>query len=231
VIGSFDSAHALELVKTHFGSISKSPAEFPDVSTVEPVQQGERRTTVRMVGEPPSLIVAYRSVCALDSMAAALDILSVILGSGKTSRLNQALVDSGISGGVSVSASLHRDPGLFYIFAVLNPGRTHTEAEEVIQKEIDDVVRDGVTQEELSRAGAKVRAQAAYSRDGAFGAANALNEAIAVGDWTLYTTLEERVGAVTLDDVQKAARLVFQTDSRTIGYFDPVRDENSVSTT
>ena len=226
VIGSFDPAAALELVLKHFGPISRSPAIFPDIATAEADQQGERRTTVRMVGEPASLIVAYRSVRALDPMAAALDILAVILGNGKTSRLQRSLVDSGMSVGLSVSASLHRDPGLFYIFVALSPGRKHAEAEEIIQKEIEEVVRNGVKKEELSRAQAKVCAQAAYVRDGAYSAASALNEAIAVGDWTLYTTQEERVTVVSPKDVQTAAGLVFQTNSRTIGIFDPVREEH-----
>jgi zinc protease len=225
VIGSFDPGEALALIRKYFGEIGRSPTPFPGVTTVEPRQQGERRTTIRMVGEPASLMMTYHAVNARDPMAPALDVLSVILGHGKTSRMQRKLIDSGLALGVSVSASLHRDAGLFLIFASINPGRTHADVEAAIQTELDILLLEGVTEEELVRAKTKVRAYTAYAQDGAYSVASGLNEAIAVGDWTLFTRQDEQVQEVTREQVNEAARIILNTDARTVGNFIPVRNE------
>ena len=223
VIGSFEIEATLQLIQKHFGHIEAGPDSYPGVTTREPEQLGERRTTIKMTGDPAMLMVAYRGVSASDPDSAALGVLSAILGTGKTSRLQRQISDKGLSVGISSASSAHADPGLFYIFAALTPGKTHREVEEAIQQVLQGLLDEGVTSEELERAKAKFVAQAAFARDGAYSVASGLNEAIAVGDWTLFTTKEERVRNVSVDDVNRVARRILQLDLSIVGQFEPAR--------
>ena len=61
-----------------------------------------------------------------------------------------------------------------------------------------------------------------FSQDGSYAIASGLNEAIASGDWTLYTTYQQKVGAVTKEDIKKVVNKYFLEDLSTVGYFIPL---------
>ena len=49
--------------------------------------------------------------------------------------------------------------------------------------------------------------------------AGSLNEALAIGDWTFFTNLPAKIGAVTAKQVRDVARKYLTDDQSTIGYF------------
>ena len=51
IIGDFDPATALGLVKKFYGVYPRAPKPIPQVYTEEPAQSGPRRVTVRRAGE------------------------------------------------------------------------------------------------------------------------------------------------------------------------------------
>jgi zinc protease len=61
----------------------------------------------------------------------------------------------------------------------------------------------------------------AYRRDGTGSAAGALNEYIAMGDWSLYVTYLGKLEKVTPADVQRVARKYLNKDQSTTGWFVP----------
>ena len=94
--------------------------------------------------------------------------------------------------------------------------------EKVILAEIEALKKDGVTAAEVARALSKENASTAYGRDGSFAIAAQINEDIAVGDWTYYLTLPEKIKAVTAADVNRVARVYLVEDQSTTGWFIPV---------
>jgi zinc protease len=222
VIGAFDRYQALSLVAQRFGSIPSSPEPIPDVLTREPVQRGQRRTIIRQAGQLGASMVAFKSPPALDADTDALDVLSVLLGFGKSSRLYRRLTDAGLTSSAHASASRLRNPGLFYVFATLAPERTHEEVEAVIFEVVDEIRRDGVTEAEIQRARNQLKAQEAFGRDGAFAIASHLNEAIAAGDWKLYATYLERIDRVTAEAIRTAAGRYLTEDASIVGHYVPV---------
>src|SRR5690606_40075843 len=121
-------------------------------------------------------------------------------------------------------ASRLRDPGLIYFYAMLAPGRTHEEVEAAIREVVDEVRRDGIDEAELQRAKNQRYASEAFGRDGSFAIASQLNEAIAAGDWRLYTTLRSRIEKVSMEDVQNAAKRYLVDDQRTLGLYIPIQE-------
>ena len=60
VVGDVDRDQVLAMVKRHFGSIPKAADPAP-MTTVEPVQMGERRFKIRKPGDTRYFLAAYRN--------------------------------------------------------------------------------------------------------------------------------------------------------------------------
>jgi len=144
-----------------------------------------------------------------------------VLASGKGSRLFKRLTDRGLTSDVFAMSSRLRDPGLFSLFAFLAPDATHEVVEEGMREAVQAVQQNGITDEELQRAQTQLKAKEAFGRDGPFAIAAQLNEAIAAGDWTLYTTYLDRIDRVTPDHVQRVAQTYLQPERATVGHYIP----------
>lgn len=221
VIGDFATKTALGWIKSYFGRHPASPEPIPEMYTTEPAQEGPRRFSIKRSGEAGIIVVGHKSPPGLEKNKDALAVLSNILGSGKTSRFYRELVDTALAPSVSVWDHPFRDNGLFSTYAFLTPGTSHQEVEDIILKVYRSIQEDGVTGEEVQRAIGMVRAQVAFSRDGSYAVAAALNEAIATGDWTYYTTYLDRIQSVTAEQIQAAAQTYLVEDQSTTGWFVP----------
>ncbi len=225
VVGDFVPADALALVEEHFGSIPSGPADASAIGEVvptrEPEQVGERRVIVRQAGQLGTVLVAYKAPAGLDADADALDVLATLLGTGKSSRLYRSLTDRSLATGASAYYPRLRDPGLFVAYATLPPDVDADETEAALRETLLAVATEGVSVEELARARRQVVAAEAFGRDGPMSVAGQLNEAIAVGDWTLYPRYRARIESVTREDVQAAAARVFDDDRLTVGRYVP----------
>ncbi len=224
IIGDADRADVLEKVEAFFGGIEASPQTIPQTYTVEPPQYGERRIVLRRPGLLGAIKMAYKSPKGSDPDADALDLLAIVLAWGKNSRLYKALTDAGLTSHVFASNARLRDPGLFTLTAMLAPGKSHAEVEETLRTSLAEIVQEEVSEKELDRARNHMIAQEAFGRDGPFLIAAHLNEAIAVGDWTLFTTYLDRIRGVTSDDLNRVARTYFTDDGLTTGLYVPVTE-------
>ncbi len=221
LVGQFDRRAALEEVAEHFGSIDSASHDIPQVTTQEPAQTGQRRVTVKQDGQIGALLMAYKAPPAREEESDVLDVLARILASGKGSRLFRRCTDQGLTSDVFGINFRLRDPGLFSVFAYLAPEQDHETVEAAIKETIDSIREEGVSQEELDRARSQLRAQTAFDRDGPMQVASQLNEALAAGDWKLYTRYLDRLDEVTVDDVQRAARTYLTDDTSTVGWYVP----------
>src|SRR5690606_27235174 len=140
VIGAFEPAAALELIRRHYGAIPKAPHPIPVVYTVEPEQDGPRRLVVRRAGELGVIDIAHKICAGTHPDYAPLTVLSAILGTGKNSRLYRALTDPGLSPGVSVATFFHHDPTLHHTLIPLAPGVAPQQVEDIAVAEFQRVV-------------------------------------------------------------------------------------------
>jgi zinc protease len=225
IVGDVEPAEALALVRKYYGAIPRAPKPIPQVYTQEPPQTGPRRVTVKRAGAIGLLMKAYKGPHARHPDMPALSVLGSVLSSGQNSRLSRGLVDKSLATYASAGMAPTHDPGLFVFRIALTPDVTHEQAEEALLAEIERVKNEGVTAEEVERVIQQYRAGEAYLRDGTMGVASALNEAIAVGDWTLYVTFPERVAKVTAEDVQRVAREYLNEDRSTTGWFVPTKSQ------
>ena len=221
VIGDFETAPALELVKKHYGAITKAPKPIPFVYTEEPEQTGPHRVTVKRAGELGVVAIAHKIPAALHKDQAALRVLNVILTVGKNSRDYRALTDKNLTTAVSGDVGFFHDPSLYFVYANLAPGSTHEQVEKIVLDELERVKKEGVTDGEIAAAVARMLAASSYARDGSFASASKLNEFIAAGDWTLYVNGDDALKQVKAADVKRVANTYLLEDKRTTGWFIP----------
>ena len=217
VVGDFDPARIFELIEKNFAYASAQ--EIPEMYTSEPPQEGERRVVVRRAGQTNIVAVAHKTPPGLHADAYPMQVIARILAGGKSSRLYRALVETGLANEIVPLNYPFRDNALFAIYALLNRGVSHEEVEAIILAEYAKLQEKGVTDEELAIAKAQVKAESAFSRDGAHEIASNISEAVTLGDFTYYTTFSERIANVSASSILHAARTYLVPSQSTTGQF------------
>lgn len=241
VIGDFDFDRTREAIERNFGALPRAALAIPDVYTEEPPQAGERSVVVKRPGETTLVAYAYHTPAALGqhgvlssaALAAraaampaendgyALEVLSRVLGRGRTSRFSRALVDTGLALDASAWDWGSRDPGLFQIVVSVRPGITADAVRAELDATLEAVIARGPDASEVERVVAQIEVQRAFARDGTYALAQRLAEFEAVGTWRLDEDYTRRIAAVTPEAVREVARKYLHEDNRTVGLLLP----------
>lgn len=221
IIGDFNKAEALAHIKNYFGEHNASKNNIPEMYTEEPEQEGPRRTVVKRAGQTGVVGVGHKTQEGLHEDTYAFQLLGKILSEGKTSRFYKTIVDRGLATSLLMYDFPLKDNGMFITYIFLTPDTGHQTVEDIVLEEYKKIINGGVTKEEIARAKAQTRASVAFSRDGSYAVASALNEAIAIGDWTFYTTFMDHIEKVSTKDIQRVAKKYLVEEKSTTGWFIP----------
>jgi zinc protease len=225
-VGDFNSDELFAKIKQHFEAIPAAGVVKPRL-TPEPVQLGERRFEIRRAGQMDFLLIGWHVPESENPDNFALVALGNILGSGRTSRLYHALVDSGQCAEAFAydSAFGYQDPFLFLAGAALNPGTELDSVEQALLAELDKISADGVTSAELERAKKQARVSFVFEKD------NVEQEATGIVDFELMHSYQDAdkylpgIEAVTSEDVVRVAKQYLTRDNRTVGRYYAKRPE------
>lgn len=140
-----------------------------------------------------------------------LNLAGDVLATGKNSRLFERLVyNDQIATSVQAGMFDNEIGGLFFSSVTVQPGGDLKEVEKALNEEIERLLKDGITEEELERA--KTQRRSAFVRGlesvGGFGGKSdilAMN-AVYEGDPGAYRKSMDRLEAATAEDVTAAAR-------------------------
>jgi zinc protease len=222
VMGDFESSNALELIAKYYGVHPHSSKPLPQVYTVEPRQEGERRFVINRAGDAPRVAVSFHVPEAVHADTYPLAVMSEVLGgSRKTSRLYKALVDTKLAASAFIWHFQQKDPGMFMVIATVAPGAKPEDVEAAIHAELARMAVEPPTEDELRRVRAANRKGTALGAADPMTMANQIAEAESVADWTHYVNYDDHYEAVTAADVQRVAQTYFESDNRTVGYFIP----------
>lgn len=213
------------LAEKYYGVIPANPDLPERVRTEEPPQTAERRLVFRdaRVAQP----YVRRSYLAPErdagdqERAAALTFLSEILGGGTTSFLTEELQFNSqiatFTGAFYRGVSL--DDTTFNVIVVPQPGVSLQEAEDAMDAALAKFLQEGVDAEQLERIKLQIRASEIYARDDVDRIANRYGQALTSG-----LTIEdvkawpEILDAVTAEDIQQAARDLFDKRASVTGW-------------
>jgi zinc protease len=117
----------------------------------EPRQLGRRESHTEFPTELSRLEFAWHGPALTHPDTPALDLLSMVLGEGRSSRLYRQLrEEKGLVHSISAFSYSPGDPGLFGIEATLDPEK-RSEAQRAILELVEELKRNGVTQAELEK--------------------------------------------------------------------------------
>ena len=228
VAGNFDAELALSLVVEKFGAIptpdrTGSNTLYPTY-TAEPIQDGERRVTLRRSGEIQFATSSYHVPPGSHPDFAAVEVLSFILGDTPSGRLYKAMVETQIATASGASAFQLREAGPLLTFAVVPTENDLGDALGKMNATVEGVLQSPITGEEVDRAKTALMNGMRQAFNSSSGIALQLSEWSSMGDWRLFFLHRDRVEQITADDVNRVAQAYIKPDNRTVGLFYPTEN-------
>jgi zinc protease len=221
-VGAFKAPALLETIKARFGRIPRGAAP-PPVTAVEPVQNGPRRVVVRKEAQLPIVYLAYPVPNQTSADAPALEVLSTVLSSGRSSRLYRSLIydrQLALDAGGDYSW-FSFDANLFWFWATAMPGQTPETLEAELLGEMAKLEKEPVTDVELQRVRNQIEAAFVFQEDSVHRRASLLARFELVGGYAQKEQYLQRIRAVTAADVQRVARAYFLEQRKNAGVLIP----------
>ena len=219
VTGNISFEEAVSLTEKWFGPIPRREVPLRQLPK-EPVQTGERRQVVERNVPLDSLFMAYHMCDRLDADYYAFDILSDILSNGRSSRLNQHLVqEKQLFSSIDAYISGTIDAGLFHISGKPAAGVSLEEAETAVREELNELQTALVQEHELEKVKNK------FESTQIFGNINYLSVATNLAWFELLGKAEdlekevERYRSVTAMQLREVAQSAFRKDNGVVLYY------------
>ncbi len=213
VAGDVKHDEVKRLSEKWFGPIPSGNRPNRNIQS-EPIQTEARRLTVNRDVPTDSITKVYHMAARMDAEYQAQDLLSDVLGRGQSARLFNALVkDEQLFTDVSAHVSGSFDKGLFVINGRVKNGVNPELAEAGIQRVIDELLANGIPEQELIKV--KNKAESTH----VFGEVSILNKAMnlafgeLLGDIEMVNTEIAKLHAVTSADVLKQAQNILREEN------------------
>ncbi len=219
VVGDVTVPELQKLTNQYFAGVSDAPAP-PPVVTQEPVQDAERRVTLEDPAQP-MIMIGWHIPAASDPGYPAYEALASLLGGGDWARLNKALVkERKIAVDLQAFAGLpgEKYPTLLAMVVVPATGQDPVAVEQAVYGIMDSILAvQPFKADELEGYKVRVRAQNIARAERNSSLTDALVRAqIIQGDWREFFREQERVQALTVDDVMAAMRRSLIKSNRTV---------------
>jgi len=221
IAGKLDETQTLAWVADAFGGIPKPQRALDKTYTVEPTQDGERFVALRRVGDTQSVIALYHIAAGSHPDAAAMEVLSGVLGEAPSGRLYKALVDNKKAVSANADAEELHDPGFLMASARLRKDQSLDDARQTLIGTIEKLADDPPSKEEVDRAKARILKQFELQMTNTQSVALNLSDWASMGDWRLLFVTRDRIKDVTPDDVLRVAKTYLKESNRTLAEFIP----------
>lgn len=230
VVGDVNPKEVFVLAQKYYGQIKSRPLLPLDKRKpqTEPLQVGIKRITVKAPARLPYLAMGYHAPVlrnpATDWEPYALEMLAGVMDGNESARLNKELVRErriASSAGAGYDSTA-RGPGMFYLDGTPSEGRTVADLEAALRGEVEKLVRDGVTEEELARVKAQVVAGHVFQLDSMAYQAMQIGQLESIGlSYRDVDTMLKKLQAVTAEQVRDVAKKYLKDDSLTVAILDP----------
>lgn len=227
IVGDLDVQEALVQVQKYFGDIPARPTPSRN-DVLEFERLGYRHMEIESNVQVPNLYMTWnvKSLATAKNPqdAYALTIIRSLLDSGISSRLQDRLVrDRKVLTSVSVSYDpYNRGDSLFGISALPAPGVNLAEAQTAIQKEIDLLKTEAISEYELARISTRFIANLIYSQDSLSGQAKMIGNLEVNGlSYRLMDELPQHYDSVRAEDIQRVANAYFVRENLSTLYLLP----------
>jgi len=186
----------------------------------EPIQKKLKRLEVSAKVPLDAIYFVYHMPEKLSVDYPACDLMSDILGRGKSSRLHQKLVNekklfSSLNGHISGS----NDPGMIIIDGKLNQGVKLEDAEQEIVNVIEELKATKVSEEELTKVKNQAESTVQFGEVELLERCMALAFAANLGDPELVNKESEKIQSVCLEDIHRVANTYLVKENLSVMYY------------
>ncbi len=227
VCGDFRTSEILKTIRDAFGPIKPSDLK-PARKIAEPPQMVTR--SVEYHTDKTNLAYVnylYHVPTYGDPDSPALELLAYILSSGRQSRMFREFVESGIASNADAIDATNADPYLFYFDIEVLPGIALTEIESRLDKLIENIKSETVSESELQRAKNRFRADTIFGAQSTSSYGRQLGWfEIATGDHDFLDKYLADIDRVTTADIQRVARKYLVPANLTRGRLIPETPES-----
>ncbi len=217
ISGDIKKEKVEKMIKEKFGEIPDSPVP-PGFIPREKTYLGERRGLIVHDVEVPSLMISYLSCEAENQDSIPLDILQIILASGRSSRLYSKLVQESLHA-VSISAEFpwRFDPSLFTIHCILKANERIESVERIIYSEIEKLKKGDIKDDEIQKAKNIIFTEFVRGLQTNSGIAHMIGSyELLLGDWRKLFYILEGYQKIEKDGLIEVAQKYFVDDRKTV---------------
>jgi len=227
VTGDFSTEEILAKIKSAFEKIPRG-AEPPKVRAEEPPQRGERRVILKKEAELPFILMYYHAPNLKSPDNYALDLLSVVLAGGRSSRLYHELVyQKRIARSIDADYSgVSIDPTGFSVTGQLMPGKEPAEVEREIDGLLEKIKLELISERELQKAKNQIESSFIFAQDSIFGQAMKIGYYEAAAGWRMMDAYLDGIKRVTREDIRRVAKQYLDRDRRTVGVLIPTKEKS-----
>ncbi len=204
--GGVEHDHLVRLVSAAFEPLLGGIASPTGLRAVAPAPAAASTVVARDRAGQTNLVLGTTGLRRDDPRRFALEVLSVALGGGMSSRLFQSVREQrGLAYSVYSYAASHADTGLFGVYAGCAPGKVASVLD-LVRSELASVASNGVGDEEVRRGKGAVRGSLVLGLEDTGDRMSRLGKAELVhGEVLTIEQLLARIDAVTPDDVRAVA--------------------------
>ncbi|MEH2326744.1 MAG: pitrilysin family protein [Nostoc sp.] len=230
ITGDFATEPVLKVVKETYGKLPKRAKTAVSKNSAQVTASTSAAKKAPIVLKQPGSTALLQAVYPLPDIkhpdVPAIDVMDTILTGGRSSRLYQALVESGLASSASGSASELIEPGWYEINATAAPGQELEKIAQVLQESLAKLQEQPVTTEELNRAKTQLQASYILGNQDITSQATQLgyNQTVA-GDYRFIEQYLAAIAKVTPAQVQKVAKTYLNPAQQTIGFFEPTQPD------
>jgi predicted Zn-dependent peptidase len=207
VAGDIDPKTVFKETKKYFSAI-KNPKEKMRVNhQIEPIQDGAKRVVIKKDSEVEMLAIAYKIPAFNDPDQVALSALSELLNSGKSSKLQELLVDKKKMVNQIYAYNMEQiDPSIYLFLAVCNPKVKAEDVEKEILGLIEKIKNGDISEKEIEKVKTNTRADFIFSMENSSTLANIFGSYLARGDIKPLLNYEDAINKLTKEDIIKVAK-------------------------
>ncbi|MEH1881166.1 MULTISPECIES: M16 family metallopeptidase [unclassified Nostoc] len=235
ITGDFATEPVLKVVKETYGKLPKRPKTVVAKNSAQVTAPTSVAKKAAIVLKQPGSAALLQAVYPLTDInhpdVPAIDVMDAILTGGRSSRLYQALVESGLASSVSGGAAELIEPGWYEINATAAPGKELGKIAQVLQESLAKLQQQPVTTEELNRAKTQLQASYILGNQDITSQATQLgyNQTVA-GDYRFIEKYLAAIAKVTPAQVQEVAKTYLNPAKQTIGFFEPTQPDGKPGT-
>lgn len=224
IVGDFDKQKVLEKVEKEFDFKGRPNApkkineiDSPTDHTIVVENKGKSNTSYLMIG-----FLGPKANQLKENIE--LDIISIILGESTSSRLYQNLIEKQPEPVFNMANAEHyqfKDGNNFFVQANFKPEKRDL-AIELVKKEIDNLLTNRITEEELEKAKKKIKSRFAYSAETVSEIGETIGYYMTVcEDLKLIENYLKDVEDITIDDLENTIRKYLSIDNAVISILEP----------